>query len=38
MKKVNSQIRKYNYGYFYEWANVIPFFANIEKEGVDIIG
>lgn len=27
-----------NYDYFYEWADVIPFFANIEKEGIDIIG
>lgn len=27
-----------NYNYFYDWVDAIPFFANIEKEGVDIYG
>ena len=27
-----------NYNYFYDWADVIPFFANIKKEGIDIYG
>ncbi|MCK9216868.1 MAG: nucleotidyltransferase domain-containing protein [Firmicutes bacterium] len=27
-----------NYDYFYDWVDVLPFFANIEKEGVDIFG
>lgn len=26
-----------NYKFFYDWADVLPFFANIEKEGIDII-
>ena len=25
-----------NYDYFYDWAEVLPFFANIEKEGKNI--
>ena len=25
-----------NYDYFYDWAEVLPFFANIEKEGENI--
>lgn len=27
-----------NYNYFYEWVEVLPFFANVEKEGVKIYG
>ncbi|MDK2901817.1 MAG: uncharacterized protein PWR14_721 [Thermosediminibacterales bacterium] len=27
-----------NYDYFYEWADVLPFFANIKREGVVIYG
>lgn len=27
-----------NYDYFYDWADVLPFFANVEKEGVTIHG
>ncbi len=27
-----------NYGHFYKWADVLPFFSNIEREGVNIYG
>lgn len=27
-----------NYSYFYNWADVLPFFSNIEREGVNIYG
>ncbi len=27
-----------NYNYFYDWVDVLPFFANIEREGVNIYG
>lgn len=27
-----------NYNYFYDWADVLPFFANIKREGVAIYG
>ena len=27
-----------NYDYFYDWAEVLPFFANIIREGVSIYG
>ena len=27
-----------NYDYFYDWVDVLPFFASIEREGVDIYG
>ncbi|SES89102.1 nucleotidyltransferase domain-containing protein [Anaerobranca gottschalkii] len=27
-----------NYDHFYEWAEVLPFFANIKREGIDIYG
>lgn len=27
-----------NYDHFYDWADVLPFFSNIKKEGVNIYG
>ena len=27
-----------NYNYFYDWVDVLPFLANVEKEGVTIHG
>jgi len=27
-----------NYDHFYKWADVLPFFSNIEREGVNIYG
>ena len=27
-----------NYDYFYDWAEVLPFFANVIREGVSIYG
>ncbi len=27
-----------NYDHFYEWIDVIPFFKNVEKEGIEIYG
>ncbi len=27
-----------NHDYFYDWVEVLPFFANVEKEGVSIYG
>ncbi len=27
-----------NYNYFYDWVDVIPFFKNVEKEGIEIYG
>lgn len=27
-----------NYSYFYDWVDVIPFFTNVEREGVNIYG
>jgi predicted nucleotidyltransferase len=27
-----------NHDYFYDWVDVIPFFANVEREGVSIYG
>lgn len=27
-----------NYNYFYDWVDVLPFFANVEREGVTIHG
>ncbi len=27
-----------NYNHFYGWVEVIPFFANVEKEGVSLFG
>lgn len=27
-----------NYNYFYDWADALPFFANIEREGINIYG
>lgn len=27
-----------NYNYFYEWVDVLPFFKNVEKEGIEIYG
>ncbi len=27
-----------NYNYFYDWLDVLPFFTNVEREGVSIYG
>lgn len=27
-----------NYNYFYEWVDVLPFFKNVEREGIEIYG
>lgn len=27
-----------NYDYFYDWVDVLPFFNNVEKEGIELYG
>lgn len=27
-----------NYNYFYDWTDVLPFFANVNREGIEIYG
>jgi len=27
-----------NYNYFYEWIDVLPFFKNVEREGIELYG